>query len=344
MADKDFLSVAGALSFEEGQTFATLEIQILKSEAHDFECDERFKVFLSDASPGVMFDPDSEGGELGAVCEVVIVGCRAPSLHRRLLAKCFNRDQFAVGLETWGQQFESAMYCNGTAEDQAGAGIGDWCMHCLSLTWKVVFAFVPPPSFCGGWVCFVVALAMIGCVTAIVADMASLLGCCLDIPDDITAITLVALGTSLPDTFASKVAAQQDENADNSIGNVTGSNSVNVFLGLGLPWSLAAVYWENAGPTDEWLRHTHKGRTFQDLYLDNYPGGGFIVPAGSLSFSVTVFTICAISCVALLFVRRRLYGGELGGPKSAQMRDSAILALLWGVYIVASIITSLGNQ
>jgi len=30
--------------------------------------------------------------------------------------------------------------------------------------------------------------------------------------------------------------------ADNSVGNVTGSNSVNVFLGLGLPWSVAAVY------------------------------------------------------------------------------------------------------
>jgi solute carrier family 8 (sodium/calcium exchanger) len=26
------------------------------------------------------------------------------------------------------------------------------------------------------------------------------------------------------------------------VGNVTGSNSVNVFLGLGLPWSMAAIY------------------------------------------------------------------------------------------------------
>ncbi len=31
--------------------------------------------------------------------------------------------------------------------------------------------------------------------------------------------------------------------ADSSIGNVTGSNSVNVFLGLGLPWMIAAIYW-----------------------------------------------------------------------------------------------------
>merc|ERR1712057_76546 len=53
----------------------------------------------------------------------------------------------------------------------------------------------------------------------------------------------VPLGTSLPDTFASRTAAKQDPYADASIGNVTGSNSVNVFLGLGLPWMIAALYW-----------------------------------------------------------------------------------------------------
>jgi solute carrier family 8 (sodium/calcium exchanger) len=50
------------------------------------------------------------------------------------------------------------------------------------------------------------------------------------------------MGTSLPDTFASKQAAQQSKNADSAIGNITGSNSVNVFLGLGLPWIIGAVY------------------------------------------------------------------------------------------------------
>lgn len=50
-------------------------------------------------------------------------------------------------------------------------------------------------------------------------------------------------------------------NADASIGNITGSNSVNVFLGLGLPWTIAATY-----------------------YLVN--GEPFVVPAGDLGFSV----------------------------------------------------------
>lgn len=44
------------------------------------------------------------------------------------------------------------------------------------------------------------------------------------------------------DTFASKVAAIQDKYADASVGNVTGSNAVNVFLGIGIAWSMAAIY------------------------------------------------------------------------------------------------------
>lgn len=45
-----------------------------------------------------------------------------------------------------------------------------------------------------------------------------------------------------PDTFASKVAAIQDQYADASIGNVTGSNAVNVFLGIGVSRSLQ-IHW-----------------------------------------------------------------------------------------------------
>jgi len=45
------------------------------------------------------------------------------------------------------------------------------------------------------------------------------------------------------DTFASLLAIKSDDNADNAVGNVTGSNSVNVFLGLGMPWLAATAYW-----------------------------------------------------------------------------------------------------
>ena len=95
----------------------------------------------------------------------------------------------------------------------------------------------------GGWPCFFVSLGMIGLLTAIVGDLAGIFGCLVGLKDSVTAITFVALGTSLPDTFASKAAATAERTADNAIGNVTGSNSVNVFLGLGLPWLIASIFW-----------------------------------------------------------------------------------------------------
>lgn len=96
------------------------------------------------------------------------------------------------------------------------------------------------------------SLVYIGGVTFVVAELATVFGCEIGLDESVTAITIVALGTSLPDTFASMTAARTSEYADSAIGNVTGSNSVNVFLGLGLPWVIATTYWstKEEGNTD----------------------------------------------------------------------------------------------
>jgi hypothetical protein len=52
----------------------------------------------------------------------------------------------------------------------------------------------------------------------LISDFASLMGCQMGLKPAVTAITFVALGTSLPDTFASMAAARGDKYADNSIG------------------------------------------------------------------------------------------------------------------------------
>ena len=56
-------------------------------------------------------------------------------------------------------------------------------------------------------------------------QLGHLIGCVVGMPVSVTGITIIALGTSLPDTFASRTAAQQDEYADAAIGNVTGKSS-----------------------------------------------------------------------------------------------------------------------
>ena len=116
--------------------------------------------------------------------------------------------------------------------------------HLLAMFWKVFGALVPPRHMCGGWAAFGMALLLVGIVTTIVGEVATVLGCVINLKPSVTGITLVAMGTSLPDTFASMTAARSSASADSAIGNVTGSNSVNVFLGMGIPWLIATIYWK----------------------------------------------------------------------------------------------------
>nr|XP_060610478.1 sodium/calcium exchanger 1 isoform X3 [Anolis sagrei ordinatus] len=224
-----------------------------------------------------------------------------------------------VGTNSWREQFIEAITVSaGEDDDDDECGeeklpsCFDYVMHFLTVFWKVLFAFVPPTDYWNGWACFVVSILMIGLLTAFIGDLASHFGCTIGLKDSVTAVVFVALGTSVPDTFASKVAACQDQYADASIGNVTGSNAVNVFLGIGVAWSIAAIY------------HAAKGQPFE-------------VQPGTLAFSVTLFTIFAFISVGVLLYRRRPeIGGELGGPRTAKLLTSSLFVLLWLLYIFFS--------
>ncbi|XP_032866934.2 sodium/calcium exchanger 1 isoform X2 [Tyto alba] len=224
-----------------------------------------------------------------------------------------------VGTNSWREQFIEAITVSaGEDDDDDECGeeklpsCFDYVMHFLTVFWKVLFAFVPPTDYWNGWACFVVSILMIGLLTAFIGDLASHFGCTIGLKDSVTAVVFVALGTSVPDTFASKVAATQDQYADASIGNVTGSNAVNVFLGIGVAWSIAAIY------------HAAHGQVFQ-------------VSPGTLAFSVTLFTIFAFISVGVLLYRRRPeIGGELGGPRTSKLLTSSLFILLWLLYIFFS--------
>lgn len=187
----------------------------------------------------------------------------------------------------------------------------DYLCHYLTLPWKVIFAFVPPPLIWNGWACFLISIIWIGVLTTLINDLASHFGATVHLKDSITAISLVALGTSLPDTFASKIAAVNEMHADSSIGNVTGSNAVNVFLGIGLAWTVAAMY------------HAYKGTVFR-------------VNPGSLSYSVTLYCICAFICALVLMLRRIYVGGELGGPRTVKILTIVLFVGLWVFYLIMS--------
>lgn len=324
----DYVGTSGELQFQDGQSSAKIPITILAR--GQIKTEHLFRVVLSEPFGNAKFDPRRDGGEECTICSVYIQTASEVKDSVKQIVKILHRnwDKATVGTSSWREQFSGAWYCNGSHEEQQEASKLDWFLHLASLPWKLVFALIPPTYYCGGWVCFSVCLVFIGVCTLLITELAELIGCTMGIPNGVTAITLVALGTSLPDTIASKTAAVQDPYADASIGNITGSNSVNVFLGLGLPWTIGAMYWSSSEPDPKWIAK-------YPFVAKRYPEGAFVVPAGGgLGFSVAIFTVCAVSCIAMLVARRGIWAGELGGPKLQQICAAMSLVITWFAYII----------
>ncbi|KAL8586047.1 hypothetical protein ACOMHN_023690 [Nucella lapillus] len=300
---KDYQGGEGVLKFDNQETTKTIDLVLFESDKA--ERDESFQIEL--------FETDG-GATLGKLtkCIVTIINDEEYSglVSRIVNLTKVNLDALQLEKSTYVQQFYEAMSVNGG--DLESATLFDYVMHFLTFFWKILFAFIPPAQYFGGWPTFVVSLGVIGLLTAIIGDLATIFGCLFGLRDPVTAITLVALGTSMPDTFASKQAAVCEKTADSSVGNVNGSNSVNVFLGLGLPWVMATIYW--------------KVKTGED----------FSVPTGSLGFSVILFTTCAVLAIAILMLRRFFDGAELGGSTVLKYSSAAILVFLWGIYVLFS--------
>jgi solute carrier family 8 (sodium/calcium exchanger) len=335
---EDFEDCIGEVEFPDEDFVRDVEIMIVDRE--EYEKDKVFHIVLGE--PEIIHVQEAKISNIDAIedeglrkileagkpalgenkiAEVHIVECQEfKSTIDSMLGKA-NMASFLKS-SSWAEQFKEAFEVSAGDDDDEDAeevdpSYYDYFMHYLSLIWKVLFAFIPPTDIWGGWACFWSSISMIGALTAITGDVASHFGCTIGLADSVVAISFVALGTSLPDTFASKTATVQDEYADGSIGNVTGSNSVNVFLGIGLAWSLAAIY------------HTTNGSQF-------------VVPPGSLGFSVLVFCILAIVCIAVLMYRRfnPNIGAELGGPKTSRIISSIFFTLLWIIYILLASLVS----
>ncbi|XP_076225916.1 sodium/calcium exchanger 3 isoform X2 [Nomia melanderi] len=346
---RQYLHTEGSLTFEDNQTEKVINLSIIEEDS--YEKDALFYVELGE--PQLQGGPDVAGPEAGIAVaaemkqpedrtaeeKMALLGkpklgevfraqirIKESKEFKNTVDKLVQRanQSILLGTSSWKEQFTEALTVSGGDEDDEGAGepaapsTMDYLMHSVTIFWKVLFAFVPPTDIAGGYLCFVVSICGIGVVTAVIGDVASYFGCTLGIKDSVTAVAFVALGTSIPDTFASKVAACQDKYADASVGNVTGSNAVNVFLGIGIAWSIAAIY------------HACHGERFE-------------VEPGNLAFSVTLFCTEACLVILVLLLRRtKSIGGELGGPFVPKIVTSSILFFLWVFYLVMSTLEAYG--
>merc|ERR1712012_1436295 len=139
----------------------------------------------------------------------------------KLMAKTNN--SILAGSSSWLEQFTGAFEVQADDDEEGVEGeddepkmpsCGDYIMHFLTLPWKLLFAVIPPTGIFNGYPTFVISIAAIGICTAVIGDVAGHLGCFIYLKDCVNAIAFVALGTSVPDTFASKTAAIEDDTAD----------------------------------------------------------------------------------------------------------------------------------
>lgn len=133
-------------------------------------------------------------------------------------------------------------------EDVTG---GEALMHFLTIPLKLSFAFlIPPKHWLNGWLTVFMSFSVIGLITIIIVDFANILECTLNLRLSVTAITILAVGFSLPDVFATASAARHEISADAAIAHVMGINAINFFLGICLPWSYATIYLRSRKDVD----------------------------------------------------------------------------------------------
>ena len=200
VAPSDYTHMSGTLTFESGEVEQTLRVPIIDDAA--YELDEVFQIVLSEPTGGASFVTDADGYPDGAICTLTIT-CdkqRQALVDDLTTILNLNVDNISLAANSWGEQFADAF----VLEESDLLSVG---LYILSLPWKLLFALVPPARLAGGWLCFFVSLCGIGLLTALIGDLAGHMGCTMGLLPSVTAITFVALGTSLPDTFASAQAS-----------------------------------------------------------------------------------------------------------------------------------------
>ncbi|MQM02581.1 hypothetical protein Taro_035347 [Colocasia esculenta] len=221
-------------------------------------------------------------------------------------------DSFSV----WRLQFLDALRLESTESkkmDNVYIRVSRIIWELILLPWRLLFAFVPPCHIAHGWVAFTCSLVFISGIAYVVTKLTDLISCVTGINPYVIAFTALASGTSWPDLVASKIAAERQLTADSAIANITCSNSVNIYIGIGVPWLIDTTY---------------------NFFVYGQP---LQIPnADGLSFSLLVFFATSAGCIAVLVLRRLTLGAELGGPRLWAWLTCAYFMVLWLIFVILS--------
>lgn len=219
-------------------------------------------------------------------------------------------------LSIWKQQFLDALMLDNSGSKNSKNNYLHYARifwQSLLAPWRFLFAVVPPYQIAHGWVAFISSLIFISGIAYIVTKLSDVISCVTGINAYVIAFTVLASGTSWPDLVASKIAAERQLTADSAIANITCSNSVNIYVGIGVPWLIDTLY--------NFIAYR------KPLQIQN---------ANGLSFSLLVFFATSFACIVVLVFRRLTLGAELGGPRFWAWVTCAYFMLLWVIFVVVS--------
>ncbi|XP_066491140.1 sodium/potassium/calcium exchanger 5 [Tiliqua scincoides] len=95
---------------------------------------------------------------------------------------------------------------------------------------------------------FLMSAVWISVFTYVLVWMVTIVGETLQIPETVMGLTLLAAGTSMPDTVASVMVARKGS-GDMAMSNIVGSNVFDL-LCLGLPWFIKTAFADTSGPVE----------------------------------------------------------------------------------------------
>lgn len=91
------------------------------------------------------------------------------------------------------------------------------------------------------WV-FFISIVLIAALSWVLVEAAIIFSYVLNIPEAIIGLTVLAIGTSVPDLISSLIVAKQGR-GDMAVSNAIGSNIFDVLVGLGLPFLIAMLIY-----------------------------------------------------------------------------------------------------
>jgi len=117
------------------------------------------------------------------------------------------------------------------------------------VSYKMLAWLIPDPSKKPRlyMLSFTLSIVAIGALSYVMVDRVVVIAEVLHINATFLALTVIAAGTSVPDTISSMVVARQGR-GDMALGNAIGSNVFNILFGLGLPWLLVLLFGKSSVP------------------------------------------------------------------------------------------------